>query len=386
MAEKKPPEALTNITGWLEDENGFTIDDAGDVTIAGDPPLDIQLTIDDQRVTITHVTTEAGAGAGRVDAIISAFPDRGTTLHAAAAVDRSGVTITVTNHVYVDGLSRQSFMTALNDLVASIDTIGAVPSVVATATEPAAETRVQDPVTTDVVEVVESAVTSEVAVESVGGWVPTHRVPAAGMRAWAEPDPSQQPVTRLEAGVELVIAEQRGDWARVVGSNSWTGWVDARRIQEIGAASAVGGGSSINLGGLELRPLPLVGAAALLLSAFLPWVSGFASVNSLDVALSFLWDLNAAGAPYLGWVIIGLAAVTLALSAAKTPNPQLMQLVGVLAVATTGAFLVQMYRGITDSGGAFGDVFDFLGIAPWVSLGAGVVIIAGANKLRATAR
>ncbi len=39
-----------------------------------------------------------------------------------------------------------------------------------------------------------------------------------------------------------------------------------------------------------------------------------------------------------------------------------------------------MYRGISDSGGALGDVFEFLGIAPWVSLGAGVVLIAGSKK------
>jgi hypothetical protein len=109
-------------------------------------------------------------------------------------------------------------------------------------------------------------------------------------------------------------------------------------------------------------------------------VSGFTSVNSLDVALSFLWDLNAAGSPYLGWLIIGIAVIALALAVMKKPNPSLLRLMGFLAVAVTGAFLVQMYRGITDSGGTFGDFFDFLGIAPWVSLGAGVVLIAGSKK------
>jgi hypothetical protein len=136
----------------------------------------------------------------------------------------------------------------------------------------------------------------------------------------------------------------------------------------------------VNLGGIELRPLPLIGAAALLLAAFLPWVSGFTSVNSLDVALSFLWDLNAAGSPYLGWVIIGIAVIALALAVMKKPNPSVLRFMGLLAIAITAAFLVQMYRGITDSGGTFGDVFDFLGIAPWVSLGAGVVLVAGSKK------
>jgi len=373
MADITPEKALEMVAGWLDEENGFTIDEAGAITIEGDPPLELGLSADDGRVVITHVSTESGAGAARADAVIAAFPDRGTTMQATAAVDRAGVVFTVTNQVYVDGLNRQSFMTALNELVAAVDTIGRATL---------AETRVHEPATTVATENPGGdalpATTAELSAAPAGGWTPTHRVPSAGMRAWAEPDPSQQPVTRLESGVELVVAEQRGDWARVVGSNDWTGWIDARRLQEMGAASA--NSSTVNLGGIDLRPLPLIGAAALLLSAFLPWVSGFTSVNSLDVALSFLWDLNAAGSPYLGWVIIGIAVIALALAVMKKPNPQLLRLMGFLAVAITGAFLFQMYRGITDSGGTFGDVFDFLGIAPWVSLGAGVVLVAGSRK------
>ncbi len=373
MADITPQKALEKVTDWLQDESGFTIDESGAVVIDGDPPLELRLSAGDGRVVITHVTTEEGAGAARADAVIAAFPDRGTTMHAAAAVDRAGVVITVTNHVYVDGLSRQTFMTALNELVAAVDTIGQ---------ETVTETRVHEPVTTGAAETPKvekpSETTAEVAT-GPSGWTPTHRVPAGGMRAWAEPDPSQQPVTRLEPGVELVVAEQRGDWARVVGSNDWTGWIDARQLQEIGATQATTS-ATVNLGGIELRPLPLIGAAALLLAAFLPWVSGFTSVNSLDVALSFLWDLNAAGSPYLGWVIIGIAMIALALAVMKKPNPSVLKLMGLLAIAITAAFLVQMYRGITDSGGTFGDFFDFLGIAPWVSLGAGVVLIAGSRK------
>ncbi len=375
MADITPKKALEKVAGWLEDESGFTIDESGTVVIDGDPPLELGLSVDDGRVVVTHVTAEPGAGAGRADAVISAFPDRGTTMHATAAVDRAGVVITVTNHVYVDGLNRQSFMTALNELVAAVDTIDRTP---------VAETRVYEPaagVAQNPEVDAPGETTAEIAAEPSSGWTPTHRVPSTGMRAWAEPDPSQQPVTRLEPGVELVVTEQQGDWARVVGSNDWTGWIDARRLQEIGA-TAPASSSTVKLGGIELRPLPLIGAAALLLSAFLPWVSVF-SFNSLEVPVAFLWDretLLAPDAPYLGWVIIGIAVIALALAVMKNPNPPLLSLMGILAVAITGAFLVQMTIATTDSGGALGDVFEFLGIAPWVSLGAGVVLIAGSKK------
>lgn len=66
-----------------------------------------------------------------------------------------------------------------------------------------------------------------------GAWMPTHAVPATGMAAWDAPDPSRPPVVTLAGGVQLTIAEEIGAWARVVGSNGWTGWVDSRLLTRI---------------------------------------------------------------------------------------------------------------------------------------------------------
>ena len=65
-------------------------------------------------------------------------------------------------------------------------------------------------------------------------WAPTHAVPVAGMSAWAVPDPTQQPIAQLAAGVQLMLVEQQGAWARVVGSNGWSGWVDGRLVTRLG--------------------------------------------------------------------------------------------------------------------------------------------------------
>jgi RsiW-degrading membrane proteinase PrsW (M82 family) len=61
-------------------------------------------------------------------------------------------------------------------------------------------------------------------------WAPTHRVPDGGMMAWSAPDPRLPAVVTLGGRLDLVLAEQAGDWARVVASNGWTGWVDARLL------------------------------------------------------------------------------------------------------------------------------------------------------------
>lgn len=63
-------------------------------------------------------------------------------------------------------------------------------------------------------------------------FTPTHTVPGSGMRAWATPDPSQEPVATLGAGLELQVVERRGQWAQVEASNGWTGWVDGNLLVE----------------------------------------------------------------------------------------------------------------------------------------------------------
>ncbi len=61
-------------------------------------------------------------------------------------------------------------------------------------------------------------------------WVPSCRVPAQGMPAWAGPDGSVAPVATLGAGLPLAVVEGLGAWAHVTASNGWSGWVDGRLL------------------------------------------------------------------------------------------------------------------------------------------------------------
>jgi hypothetical protein len=60
-------------------------------------------------------------------------------------------------------------------------------------------------------------------------FVPSHRGPPEGQPAWQVPNGST-PSIGLNAGLELQLLQQVGDWAQVRASNGWTGWVDARRL------------------------------------------------------------------------------------------------------------------------------------------------------------
>ena len=69
-------------------------------------------------------------------------------------------------------------------------------------------------------------------------FVPTHKVPVGGMQATLIPDPKAETLTMLDAGLPLLLLEERGDWAHVRAENGWEGWVDARRLEHVAAGVA----------------------------------------------------------------------------------------------------------------------------------------------------
>ncbi|HEX2062889.1 MAG TPA: cyclic nucleotide-binding domain-containing protein [Acidimicrobiales bacterium] len=66
--------------------------------------------------------------------------------------------------------------------------------------------------------------------ERIRQWKPTHVVPEGGIKAWSTSDMAGEAAAELQARVELVLVEQVGPAARVVGSNGWEGWVEAARL------------------------------------------------------------------------------------------------------------------------------------------------------------
>ncbi|MEW6059456.1 MAG: zinc ribbon domain-containing protein [Actinomycetota bacterium] len=65
-------------------------------------------------------------------------------------------------------------------------------------------------------------------------WAPSHTVPSGGLSAWGRPDPTAPVIARLDPGLPVLVTERAGDWAQVVASNGWTGWVDGRSLVPLG--------------------------------------------------------------------------------------------------------------------------------------------------------
>jgi hypothetical protein len=390
MAKASTPDrsALDKIAEWAKAEPGVSIGADGTIHVAGDRPLDLTVTVDDERVQLTHRHFEDTTDPARVETVRRNLPGRGSAVTGTVAAAAKTLEVTLTSTIYVDGLTRQGFVSAFNEIVAATDrAVGVVPSqpstamkasipaqpALAPATVPKDADTAETPAAAEVVEPSDNSPT--MVLSQV--WVPTHRVPEGGLQAWPKPDPAVEPSATLQARVELSIAEMRGDWARVIGSNAWTGWVDARRLQTMTVGSSrraapAAAGTSFPLGAL--------GAIALAAATFLPWFdSGGLTADAFDVALPFLWDVEAGGDPKLGILVLALGVLGLAALFLRAV-PDVVRLgAGVVGIIVAALFILQVHRGVDAT---FSDTIEVLGYGVYVALaGAAVLLIAPRGKI-----
>jgi len=390
MAKASTPDrsALDKIAEWAKAEPGVSIGADGAIHVAGDRPLDLTVTVDDERVQLTHRHFEKATDPARFETVRRNLPGRGSAVTGTVAAAAETLEVTLTSTIYVDGLTRQGFVSVFNEIVAATDrAVGVVPSQPSTAmkasipaqpapapaTLPEAADTAETPAAAEVVEPSDNSPT--MVLSQV--WVPTHRVPEGGLRAWPKPDPAVEPSATLQARVELSIAEMRGDWARVIGSNGWTGWVDARRLQTMTVGSSrraapAAAGTSFPLGAL--------GAIALAVATFLPWFdSGGLTADAFDVALPFLWDVEAGGDPKLGILVLASGVLGLAALFLKAVPDGVRLGAGVGGLLVAALFILQVHRGVDAT---FSDTIEVLGYGVYVALaGAAVLLIAPRGKI-----
>ncbi len=373
---------LDLIAGWCAEEPDLELAE-GTIEVAGDPPLRIDLTVDEDRILVSHAHHGEGASEGFADAARRLLTRRGSMVRGTVDSADGAVTTTIEYPIFREGINRQTFLLAVRDVAGTVDALN--EAMVATS-EPAAE---PEPAEAAEEEVPPVESTEELPAPSTDAgadrpWAPTHAVPSGGMNAWAEPDPSQSPTAALQPRVELRVDEMRGAWAHVTGSNGWTGWVDGRRLLQLGGGGAVAAGSRpaaagfgvVQAGSLSIRLLPLLGGIALLLSAFLPWESfgqGF-DVKPFDLPLAVLWGEGSPSQPELGLalVIIGVAAIGLGFLP-KVPGRAIV-VAGLLGAACAVLFFIQLGRA---ADWKIGDMFDILGAGFWIAFVGGVLTSIG---------
>lgn len=123
------------------------------------------------------------------------------------------------------------------------------------------------------------------------------------------------------------------------------------------------------------RPLPLLAAVGLVVSALLPWfsVGGF-TLSSFDVSIGYLWNgSEASGGLPLGWLLMVLAAGVAAVALAREARAKLARGLAIGAFVVPIAFLGQTQAEISDLGNA-PNLLDWIGIGAWLALVSGLLI------------
>ncbi|HYL71907.1 MAG TPA: SH3 domain-containing protein, partial [Candidatus Dormibacteraeota bacterium] len=246
-------EARQSIAGWCtaDDNLEYTgeqsedgADYAGGVRVTGTSGAPVELQVlhtGGDRITLRHTASIASSSAESAQKVFDQRP--GWLL---GRIDRSanGTSAVVETHVYLDGLSKNSFVQAAAEVAHTARLVGGV-----TTTAAAATPAVQPSYTPAMPQGMPSAqpmgaptfspqpqqqqyqpAPQQQPAAGPGPWVPTHSVPPQGLRAWAAPDPAGPVVANLAPGLPIQVAEVRGAWARVICSNGWVGWIDGRLI------------------------------------------------------------------------------------------------------------------------------------------------------------
>ena len=466
-------DVLGRIAGWcLADPKLSFLEEGPAVEVAGDPPLRLNLAVTGEEVLLSHrLGFEAGEGA--LARALSLVNRRGSLMRGTASGEAGAMAIDLEYPIYLDGLTRQNFLLATQEMAAAADAVAALGPAEAAPAEPevAAPEVVIEPAPAYIAPVVADTIELPPSPAPAAAFLATHEVPAGGMSAWASPDPSLQPMARLDARVQLRVDERRGAWAlvtgsngwsgcvddrrlaplggapayaapaaapvmapamgalawaathqaprggmqawatpdpsaapsaeladrvqlrveetrgawaRVTGSNGWTGWVDARRLEPAGAA----GGRA--RGGFTIRPLPLVGGIALIVATFLAWTkavvalggAAWPSANGWDFPFAFLWEIDTPGdQPRLGLILLIVGILALGTAFIPRIGRGLAALTGVLGAAIGGVYIFQVTRfwGRDPVSASAGDVLsNVVGIAPWVALGGALLLLIGA--------
>jgi len=478
-------EVLNRIDEWCSADPNLTFKTfktrGPAIDVSGDPKIRLDVDVTETQLVLSHALTVDGAGEAEAAQARSLFNKRGSLLRGSAELDAGQLKVETWYEIFLEGLNRQTFLIGVNELSGAVDTITPASAAAPVVEVPVVATPIVEApiVEAPIVEapIIEAPVSSsEVMIDQAyTTFVPTHEVPAGGMRAWAKPDPQLTPIAELAARVQLRVDETRGAWAKVTGENGWTGWVDARRlaaltgaVQPAAARPAVqpepvtqplptvplrpaaavwkathevpaaglsaweqpnpqlqpvttlaarvqlrvdemrgawakvtaengwsgwvdgrqlkkkGAGGAMSMGGLTLRPLPLIAGVLLIVSTFIDWIQASVvapvGLNSWDIPLPFLWDYNSGAGFDLGWLPMLLGVGALVVGVVPTKVRAYSAVTGLLAIVAAVVFMIQLTRWASFYFGAsFGDTLqNAVSVGPYLALGGGALALVGA--------
>ena len=226
------PKPATLARRWAKDDadlevvatDPLEVASAGvDVTVHAEPEGFDGLVLEHRVDLPTHTFEGLGEDDDEREGVLAALVAQVVTARSGLLDGTAdGRSIRLLHPVHAEGLTRHAFATAVAEVVKARRSLGA--ALTARAVEGSVDVR----------DLFREAQASPEPAPTAEIWAPTHVVPAGGLPAYDEADPSRMPVAQLAAGVRLRLVREWGAWAEVLGENGWRGWVDGRRLPRLG--------------------------------------------------------------------------------------------------------------------------------------------------------
>ncbi|MFQ5517656.1 MAG: SH3 domain-containing protein [Acidimicrobiia bacterium] len=244
--------------------------------------------------------------------------------------------------------------------------------------------------------------------EQAPQWRATHRVPADGTRAWVEPHPDAEELTRLPGSTEVRLTEERGAWAQVETEGGHHSWVDGRRLLATGPQSVdTDPGATVAavpqpapqptpVKGVEtpaqrvlsatapaFGAVPLLGAGILVMAAGFPWMRPIlGNADGWDLPLAFAFDVDA-GSSVISYALALIVLAAGGLILGHRVDPVWRRIAGAVAIVLALAAVWQLMGFAADLSGqgrfdVIGDVFgDALHVGPYLAVVGGLGMFFG---------
>ena len=130
-------DVLGRIAGWcLADPKLTFVEEGPAVEVAGEPPLRLNLGVTAEEVLLSHRLSLAGAGEGALTQALALVNKRGSLLRGTVEAEGGGLAVNIEYPIYLDGLTRQNFLLATQEVAAAADAVSGLGTAAAAAPEP----------------------------------------------------------------------------------------------------------------------------------------------------------------------------------------------------------------------------------------------------------
>ena len=113
-------DVLGRIAGWcLADPKLTFVEEGPAVEVAGEPPRRLDLAVTGEEVLLSHRLSLAGAGEGVLSQAMALVNRRGSLLRGTVEAEGGHLAVNIAYPIYLDGLTRQNFLLATQELAAA---------------------------------------------------------------------------------------------------------------------------------------------------------------------------------------------------------------------------------------------------------------------------